>query len=123
MKITAYTDDCRAVNVTEAVKALYDLAINSIDFGSGLWTAEDAIPVAELAEICGFEQREEVQKYISKQLAWQDTSAFLLEHPEAEAMRLTSLGTAQVVTCVPHDHVYNRVGKCMWRHCATEKSA
>jgi hypothetical protein len=112
MKIMVYTDDCQAVNVTEAVKVLYDLAINSMDFGSGMWSAEDAVPVAELAKICGFEQREEVQKYIDKRLAWQDTYTFLLEHPEAGRP-----GYRAGHRTVPHDHVYTRAGECMWRFC------
>lgn len=51
-------------DITEGVKALYDLAVSSMDFGSGFWTVEDALPVAELARTCGFDKVEELERYV-----------------------------------------------------------
>lgn len=41
-------------DVTTAVQALYDLAVGSLDFGSGFWSVEETEPVAALAKLCGF---------------------------------------------------------------------
>lgn len=51
-------------DITEGVKALYDLAVESMDYGSGFWTVEDAVPVAELARTCGFNKVEELERYV-----------------------------------------------------------
>jgi hypothetical protein len=52
------------VDVTEGVQALYDLVINSMDWGSGFLSYEEALPVAKLAELCGFKDIEEAQRYL-----------------------------------------------------------
>jgi hypothetical protein len=99
-------------DVTEAVKALYDLAIGSMDFGSGFWSAEDARPVAELARICGFEQAEEVQKYLDDRLFHEEQSAWMMENP------IPGVNNYYSYRGVPHDHVYSRINNtCLWPRC------
>lgn len=39
----------------ETLKILYDLAVGSLDFGSGLWDQEDYEAVQQLAVLMGFE--------------------------------------------------------------------
>jgi hypothetical protein len=51
-------------DVTEAVQALYDLIIQSLDWGSGFISAEEAEPIARLAQLCGFERWEEAERYL-----------------------------------------------------------
>ena len=41
-------DDGTETDITEGVQALYDLVISSMDWGSGFWTYEDALPVAQV---------------------------------------------------------------------------
>lgn len=62
--ITAASPDGATVDLTEGVQCLYDLVINSMDWGSGFISAEEALPVAEVARACGFAQVEEVEKYV-----------------------------------------------------------
>lgn len=63
--INAVHSDGTTVDVTAGVQALYDLVINSMDWGSGFLTSEDAEPVAEIARICGFEGVEAVERYVT----------------------------------------------------------
>ena len=51
-------------DITEGVQAMYDLLINSADWGSGFLTMEDALPIAHLAKVCSFEKWEEAEKYV-----------------------------------------------------------
>lgn len=51
-------------DVTLAVQCLYDLFISSMDFGSGFISVEDALPVGELAKLCGFDEDDRVTEYI-----------------------------------------------------------
>jgi hypothetical protein len=53
-KIEAVLTDGSRHDVTEAVQALYDLVVQSLDWGSGFLTVEDAVPVADIARLCGF---------------------------------------------------------------------
>lgn len=55
-------------NVTEAVRALYDLLISSMDFGSDFLSIEDIRPIVELANFCGFKGTEEAVDYMNRQL-------------------------------------------------------
>jgi hypothetical protein len=50
-------------DITDAVGALYDLAVGSMDYSSGFWSEEDAVPVALLARLCGFGGAEGLEKY------------------------------------------------------------
>ena len=42
------------IDVTEAVKTMYDLLRASMDWGSGFLSLEDVIEVTRLADLCGF---------------------------------------------------------------------
>lgn len=96
------------VDVTEAVKVLYDLAIGSMNFGSGFWSAEDAAPVAYLAELCEFEDAERVRAYVSDQLQSEEQMQFLLE---------SGRGPGWHYFGIPHEHVFSTQGKCLWPGC------
>jgi len=101
-------------DVTEGVQALYDLAIGSMDFGSGFWSAEDAAPVAKLARICGFRQVEEIERYLRNQQHSEEQQQFIREHAEAVEKYRAMSGYGYPV---PHDHVFSSAGKCMWPYC------
>lgn len=101
-------------DVTEGVQALYDLAISSMDFGSGFWTAEDAAPVARLARICRFEEAEEIERYLREQIHSEEQQQFIREHREAVEKYRAMSGYEYPV---PHDHVFSSAGKCMWPYC------
>ncbi len=118
--IATDSETCGSVDVTEAVQALYDLAIHSMDFGSGFWSAEDARPVAQLAAICGFEQREEVEKYIDDRDHEAQGAAWLREHYD-EVGRPYSQYWGRSAT-LGHEHVYSTVGRCMWPGCRNENT-
>ena len=117
MKIYAVENDYSpAVNITEGVKVLWDLAIHSMDFGSGFWSAEDAAPVAALGERLGFEGWEAIKAYVSKELHKQEQVAFLVEHPEAcEFSRLAY--NAYETVAPKHEHAFSSQGICMWNWC------
>lgn len=61
-------------DVTEAVQVLYDLVVQSMDWGSGFLSVEDVVPVYRLAELCGFGEspREYLigQRVAEKQQRW-----------------------------------------------------
>jgi hypothetical protein len=67
--ITATKPDGTTVNITEGVQTLYDLTIDSMDWGSGFLTAEDAAPVVEIAKTCGFTRYEAAEAYVKEYLA------------------------------------------------------
>ena len=54
----------QAVDVTEGVQALYDIVVQSMDWGSGFLTVEDALPVVEIAKVCGFDGIREAEAYL-----------------------------------------------------------
>jgi hypothetical protein len=60
----SYVEGRRVVNSDDVtlprgmVQVLYDLAINSLDFGSGFWGSEESMAVAKLAGLLGFEYPE-----------------------------------------------------------------
>lgn len=62
-QIKAHLPDGQLVDVTGGVMALYDLVLNLMDWGSNFLSLEDALPVAEIAKTCGFEQIEEAEKW------------------------------------------------------------
>lgn len=110
MKILLYKDDGTEFpeDVTEAVKALYDLCIGSMDFRSGFWNAEDAAPVAKLARAAGFEDAEEVEKYVSEALHDEETWNYRVANVKHDAYRIWP---------GKHDHVFSFQGRCMWPGC------
>jgi len=62
--ITSGIPDADAVDITEGVAAMYDLLLSTMDWGSGFFTAEDAVPIAEVARAMGLPKVEEVDRYI-----------------------------------------------------------
>ncbi len=121
------TDDGESHDVTEAVKVLYDLAVNSMDFGSGFWSAEDAAPVAKLGQLCGFDGADAVRKYVSKTLASQEAQEFIRQHADAiypgENQYVTPYGRyaeAQDEALRAHECVFSSQGNCMWPLCDKE---
>lgn len=111
-RITHAADDGTVTDVTGAVQALYDLAISSMDFRSGFWSAEDAEPVAELAQVCDFRQREEIARYAKEQREQAEVSAFVRTLPA-----LPRDHAAYLAVFLGHEHVFSCRGRCMWPGC------
>ena len=115
-KIMHVAEGGTQTDVTEGVQTLYDLVIGSMDWGSGFLSYEDAIPVVEIARLCGFKQAEEAERYVNDSLhereseTWRRTLDF----------RANSIANGQRV---PHDHVWSSVGKCMWTFCRARQGA
>jgi hypothetical protein len=111
-KFVHVADDGTQADVTAGVQALYDLVLASMDWGSGFLSYEDALPVAEIARLAGFEQRDEVERYVrealhSKESAeWQRQQSFPLNYAS-----------------IRHDHVWSSAGRCMWPCCRVEQPA
>lgn len=113
-------------DITDGVQVLYDLVIQSQNFGSGFWTIEDLEPVARLAELCDFERSGDVRKYIENEKHWRELQAWQAANIRPEPTRLiTGLGTELVDLlgheAEPHEHVYSSVGRCMWPRCTDRK--
>lgn len=70
-KVYAIAPNGKMTDVTVGVQSLYDLLIQSMDWGSGFLSAEDARPIAELARTCGFEGLEEAERYLHDQTLWE----------------------------------------------------
>ena len=106
--------DGKMTNVTEGVQALYDLVISSMNWGSGFWSYEDALPVAEIAQLAGFERCDEAERYVREALHRKDSG---------EWQRLQACLTQAYVNGkdVPHDHVYSSAGRCMCTYCRAEQ--
>jgi hypothetical protein len=91
------------------VQALYDLVIGSMDWGSGFWTVDDAMPVLHIAETCGFAGFEEARQYVESQA----------DSPEQREFLKTHLTQRDLWPPRPHDHVFSKKhGKCMWPGCS-----
>lgn len=103
--------DGTETDITEGVQALYDLVVSSMDFRSGFWTAEDARPVALLARVLGFGNRDEIGRYLRKQEHGEQRNRFVNEHRGPAAM------TTRTGEPLPHDHVFSTAGRCMWPRC------
>jgi hypothetical protein len=71
-RLVAIAPDGATTDVTEHVGAIYDLVIQSMDFGSGFLTAEDAVPLAELGRLCGYGMVEEAEKYLAEARAQEE---------------------------------------------------
>lgn len=56
------------IDITEGVKTMYDLLVESMDWGSGFLSLEDVIEVSRLAQAMGFvsipEADEQVRSYV-----------------------------------------------------------
>jgi len=103
----ARAEDGTETDITEGVQALYDLVISSMDFRSGFWTVEDAVPVAVIARLLKFKQAEEIERYLRHQQHNREQQEFLARRQDAKAHR----------PLPEHDHVFSSAGKCMWFYC------
>jgi hypothetical protein len=97
-------EDGTETDITEGVQALYDLVISSMNWGSGFWTGEDALPVAVVGRLLGFEKIDEVERYVNARS----------DYERAEPWRFRN---EQSITAVPHEHVLNSAGRCVWPWC------
>lgn len=95
-------EDGTETDITEGVQALYDLVISSMDWRSGFWTGEDALPVAVLGRLLGFELIDEVERYVNARATYDWSWRHRDNAPD---------------TPVPHTHVANAAGKCVWPFC------
>ncbi len=111
-KFAHIADDGTQTDVTEGVQALYDLVISSMDWGSGFWSYEDALPVAQIARLAGFDRCDEAEQYVREALHSKESREY--QKQQAELGR-THWGEWNRV--FPHDHVFSSAGKCMWRGC------
>ena len=109
VQLIARRPDGSEVDVTEGVQVLYDHVIGSMDWGSGFLTVEDAIPIAEIARVCGFKECEEAERYIAAQRHAEERQEYWRRHPEA--------GYGMWHDPQPHEHVWSSAGRCMWRTC------
>lgn len=81
--VVARQPDGTEVDITEGVQALYDLVTSSMDWGSGFWTVEDALPVEHIARTCGFPGISEVEAYIDGRRRDEDQRATERDRREA----------------------------------------
>ena len=105
-------DDGTQADVTEGVQALYDLVIGSMNWGSGFWSYEDALPVAQIARLAGFGQCDEAERYVREALHTKESAEW-----RARQDLPTYYGN------VRHDHVWSSAGKCMWPFCGAAQPA
>ena len=127
MKIYATDAESCFVDITEAVQALYDLAMMGNGYGSGFWSYEDAAPVLKLAKLMDWDADDELQKYADEKLFLTERAAYLSDNDlnaekcvEGRQERLPVLGGYQLVTrwrVKKHDHAYSTTGQCMWYSC------
>ena len=117
-------EDGTRTDVSEGVQALYDLVLSSMDWGSGFWTWEDALPVGQIGHLAGFEKVAEVDRYVADRKHDQERRKWIREHPEAQR----PLNPASIIAGfsmthllggapVPHEHVFSSAGRCMWPRC------
>jgi hypothetical protein len=66
MKIFVKHEGQKPVDITEGVQAMYDLLVSSGNWGSGLLSSEDAVPIANLAQACQFNNWEEAVRYLEQ---------------------------------------------------------
>ncbi len=108
MRAFARDDDGNETDITEGVQALYDLVICSMDWGSGRLSYEDAVPVAQIGRLMGFDRIDEAEQYVAEQKHSDEQNEFWRAHKETQGWRWGE---------VPHNHVYSSAGKCMWGGC------
>lgn len=113
--ITATKPDGTTVDVTEHVSAIYDLVIGSLDFGSGFLSYEDAVPLAELARLCGFEDSEEAERYLRNEIHRREQTEYFKTHPESADYWTRSDPRSE------HEHVWSSVGECLYRMCGVTR--
>lgn len=106
--IEALAPDGRRTNITEGVQALYDLVIQSMDWGSGFLSMEEVVPIYDLARACGFKGWESAQAYVADEQHKVEAQAYRQANPEA----------ARHSPYRAHAHVFSSVGRCMVWNCA-----
>lgn len=118
-------------DITDAVGVLYDLCLSSMDFRSGFWSYEDAAPVAEMAELMGYEQRDQIVKYRDDQMHSVQASAFIRDWAQDNPVQWTNTARTEVYSrpmtsydmhSLPHDHIFSTPGRCMWPGCTTTET-
>ncbi|MGA8330432.1 MAG: hypothetical protein WB777_14185 [Mycobacterium sp.] len=98
------------LDITEGVQALYDLVINSMDWGSGFLSYEDALPVSVIAHACGFGDADRVDAYLADKLEANRKDALRREFAaKTQAQQAEYLAT--------HEHVLNNYGRCIIPGC------
>jgi hypothetical protein len=110
-------------DITEGVQALYDLLIDSMDWGSDMLSAEDARPIALLARACCFERAAEAERYLREREHVEQQTKFIQKRQQEADHRSRDgwvfnvhwYGAAGVP--LEHDHVFSTVGRCMWLGC------
>ncbi len=129
VRLYAVDDNDISTDISEAVKALYDLAVSSMDYGSGFWSYEDAAPVAALAELMGWDGAEGLRKYTDDELhkteaqAWARDNGYLTFESWHEFGRVEKRRRDGSTLSFPsykgkqHEHVFSTVGRCMWYQC------
>lgn len=71
-------------DVTEGVQCLYDMYMATMDIGSGFICMEEALAIHALAVACGFQNIEEIEKYVAEKI---------LNHKEQEWRKLNPKAT------------------------------
>lgn len=133
----SYPEEWDFKDITEAVQALYDLAVSSLDYGSGFWSYEDAAPVARLAKLMGWEGAEGLQKYCDDKLHRTEADAWMADNghslywcrscayisvPYEKHSADGSICHGNKIVLAPHEHVFSTPGRCMLHDCPeTEK--
>jgi hypothetical protein len=113
-KFVFHADDGTQEDVTEGVQALYDLVIGSMDWGSGFWSYEDALPVANIAQLAGFDQCGEAERYVKEALFEKESAEWKAKQPPSTRY------TDAAYQPLSHDHVFSVSGKCMWPRCGAK---
>ena len=121
-------DGGSAENVSEGVQALYDLVISSMNWGSGFWSWEDALPVAKIGRLAEFAKIDEVERYVRERKHDEETGRWRQENIPVKVTAkslLTGLGGDGFTGLLggkplPHQHVFSSAGRCMWP-CCTRK--
>lgn len=111
LRIVVYRDG-QETDITEGVQALYDLVINSMDWGSGFLSDEDVRPVIEVAEACQFASFAEAREYVARKKHDEECRAFYATLWPPRGGIPSGAWTNNT-----HDHVYSSVGRCMWPGC------
>jgi hypothetical protein len=119
LRIIASRDMGEAVDITEGVKALYDIVLSSAEWGSDMMSWEDALDVAKIGEVCGFEEAQRVRIYSDRQRFEDEQDKFIRGLYDSDSFGVVR-AKARALRCAPmvkHDHVPAFNGKCVWPGC------